>query len=106
MVDATRTAYFPSVPVVEERYYEAGHLYPQVRELVRARERGEPASPAEAREQRTLIEELAAVREEHERYRRLSDTVTSSLSWRVTAPLRAVMHRARRAAVKAPDNRW
>jgi hypothetical protein len=106
IVDATRTAYYPAVPVIENRYYEAGHLLPQVRDLVIAREHGEPASPAEAREQRTLAEELAAVREEHERYRQLSDTVTSSLSWKVTAPLRAVMHRARRAAVKAPENGW
>lgn len=104
MVDATRTAYFPTVPVIESRYYETGHLLSQVRDLVIARERGEPASAEEAREQRTLTEELAAVREEHERYRRLSDTVTSSLSWRITAPLRTVMHRARRAAAKAPDN--
>jgi len=103
MVDATRTAYFPSVPVVEERYYEAGHLYPQVRDLVLARERGEPATPAEAREQRTLAEELFAVREERERYRALSDTVTGSLSWKITAPLRAVMQRTRRAAVKPLD---
>jgi hypothetical protein len=97
MVDATRIAYFPSVPVVEERYYEAGHLYPKVRDMVVASERGEPASPAEAREQRTLTEELTAVREERERYRTLSDTVTSSLSWKITAPLRAAMHKARRA---------
>lgn len=103
IVDATRTAYFPAVPVVEDRYYEAGHLYPQVRDLVVAAERGEPVSLPEAREQRTLAEELAAVREERERYRALSDTVTGSLSWRVTAPLRAAVRRARRASVKALD---
>lgn len=103
IVDTTRTAYFPTVPVIEDRYYEAGRLYPQMRDLVVARERGEPASPVEAREQRTLAEELAAVREERERYRHLSDTVTGSLSWRVTAPLRAAMHRARRVSTKALD---
>jgi hypothetical protein len=104
IVDATRTAYFPAVPVVEERYYPAGHLYPQVRDLVIAAERGEPATAAEAREQRTLAEELDAVREERERYRRLSETVTGSLSWRITAPLRAAMHGARRASAKPLDN--
>lgn len=103
MVDATRIAYFPSMPVVEERYYEAGHLYPQVRDLVVASERGEPATPAEAREQRTLAKELDEVREERERYRALSDTVTGSLSWKLTAPLRAAMHGARRAAMKPLD---
>jgi hypothetical protein len=104
IVDVTRTAYFPAVPVVEERYYSAGHLYPQVRDLVIAAERGEPATPAEAREQQTLAEELAAVREERERYRRLSETVTGSLSWRITAPLRAAMHGARRASARALDS--
>ncbi|HET7052938.1 MAG TPA: class I SAM-dependent methyltransferase [Solirubrobacterales bacterium] len=102
IVDATRTAYFPDIPVIESRYYEAGHFYPQVRDWVVARERGEPASPAEVREQRTLTEELAVVREEHERYRHLSEMVTSSLSWKITAPLRAAMHSARRAAKKVP----
>lgn len=103
-VDATRTAYFPAVAVVEERYYEAGHLYRRVRDLVVASERGEPATPAEAREQRTLAEELAAAREARERYRHLSDTVTGSLSWKITAPLRAAMHGARRAATKTREN--
>lgn len=104
IVDATRTSYFPAVPVVEERYYPAGHLYPQVRDLVIAAERDEPSTPAQAREQRTLAEQLVAVREERERYRLLSETVTGSLSWRITAPLRAAMHGARRAAAKAPDS--
>jgi len=105
IVDATRTAYFPAVPVIEDRYYAAGHLYPRVRDLVVAAERGEPTSPAEVRAQRTLAEELTAVEEERERYRALSDTVTGSLSWRITAPLRAAMHGARRTATKAPDSR-
>lgn len=104
IVDTTRTAYFPAVPVIEERYYPAGHLYPQVRDLVIAAERGEPATPAQAREQRALAEELAVVREEHERYRRLSETMTGSLSWRITAPLRAAMHGARRASARARDS--
>ncbi|HEX6687651.1 MAG TPA: class I SAM-dependent methyltransferase [Solirubrobacterales bacterium] len=104
IVDATRTAYFPAVPVIEDRYYAAGNLYPRVRDLVVAAERGEPTSPAEVRAQRTLAEELTAVEEERERYRALSDTVTGSLSWRITAPLRAAMHGARRAATKAPDS--
>jgi hypothetical protein len=104
MVDSTRTAYFPATPVIEDRYYAAGHLYPQVRDLVIARERGEPASAAEVREQRTLAEELVAVRAERERYRVLSDTVTGSISWRVTAPLRAAMHGARRASAKTLDS--
>ena len=104
IVDATRTAYFPAVPVIENRYYAAGHLYPQVRDLVVARERAEPTSPAEVREQRALAEELAKVREEREHYRHLSDTVTGSLSWKITAPMRAAMHRARRSAKKAPDS--
>lgn len=104
IVDATRKAYLPAVPVIEERYYPAGHLYPQVRDLVIAAERGEPTTPAEAREHRTLAEELAAAREERERYRLMSEVVTGSLSWRITAPLRAAMHGARRAAAKAPDS--
>jgi hypothetical protein len=95
VVDATRSAYFPSAPVIEDRYYEAGHLYPQVRDLVAARERGEPASPAEAWEQRTIAEELAAVREERDHYRHLSEAVTGSLSWKLTAPLRAAKSGAR-----------
>ncbi len=92
------------MPVIENRYYAAGHLYPQVRDLVVARERAEPTSPAEVREQRALAEELAKVREEREHYRHLSDTVTGSLSWKITAPMRAAMHRARRSAKKAPDS--
>jgi hypothetical protein len=104
IVDATRTAYFPAAPVVDERHYSAGHLYPQVRDLVIAAERGEPATPAEAREQRTLREQLDAVREERDRYRRLSETMTGSLSWRITAPLRAAMHGARRASTRARDS--
>jgi hypothetical protein len=104
IVDVTRTAYFPAEPVIEERYYPAGHLYPQVRDLVVAAERAEPATPAEAREQRALVEELDAVREERERYRRMSETVTGSLSWRITAPLRAAMHGARRVSSRALDS--
>jgi len=104
IVDATRTAYFPAAPVVDERHYPAGHLYPQVRDLVIAAERGKPATPAEAREQRTLEEQLDAVREERDRYRRLSETVTGSLSWRITAPLRAAMHGARRASARPLDS--
>lgn len=89
VVDSTRSAYFPSAPVIEDRYYEAGHLYPELRDMVAARERGEPASPAEAREQRTIAEELAVVREERDHYRRLSESVIGSMSWKLTAPLRA-----------------
>jgi hypothetical protein len=101
IVDAARTAYFPDAPVVEERYYQAGRLYPRIRDLVAAAERNEPASPEEAREQRALAEELTAVREERERYKAMSDTVTRSLSWKVTAPLRAATRGARRALAKA-----
>jgi hypothetical protein len=101
VVDATRTAYFPAVPVIEGRYYEAAHIYPQMRDLVVARERGEAASPAEARDQRTLDTELAVVRGEREHYQQLSESVTGSLSWKITAPLRAATHGARRAARRA-----
>jgi hypothetical protein len=97
VVDATRTAYFPSAPVIEDRYYETAHLFPQMRDLVIARESGEPVSPAEVHEQRTLTEELAVVREERERYQQLSDAVVGSLSWKITAPWRAATHWARRA---------
>jgi hypothetical protein len=102
VVDATRKAYFPDRPVVEDRYYEAGHLYPEIRALVIATESAEPASAREAREQRTLAAELDAARAERDRYRQLSHSVVTSLSWKVTAPLRAATHRARRAATKAP----
>lgn len=95
VVDSTRSAYFPSAPVIEDRYYEAGHLYPQVRDLVAAQERGEPTSQAEAQEQRTIAEELAVVREERDHYRRLSESVVGSLSWKITAPLRAAKSGAR-----------
>jgi hypothetical protein len=95
VVDATRSAYFPSAPVVEDRYYEAGHYYPQLRDLVAARERGEPASPAEAREHRTLAEELNAVRAERDHYRGMSEAITGSMSWKLTAPLRAAKRGAR-----------
>ncbi len=101
IVDAKRTAYFPAVPVVEDRYYEAGSLYQLARDLVVARERGEPDTAAEAREQRTLAEELEAVREEREQLRQLTETVTGSVSWKITAPLRAGMHRVRRRGAKA-----
>ena len=40
-------------------------------------------------------------RDERERYRHMSETVTGSLSWRITAPLRAAMHGARRASARA-----
>jgi hypothetical protein len=93
IVEATRSAYFPAVPVIENRYYEAGRFYPQLRDLVAAQERGQPASPEEAREQRTISEELDVVRNERDHYRRLSEAVTGSLSWKVTAPLRAAKGR-------------
>jgi hypothetical protein len=102
VVDATRKAYFPDKPVVEDRYYEAGHLYPEIRALMIAAESAEPASAEEAREQRTLAAELDAACAERDRYRHLSDSVLTSLSWKVTAPLRAVTHRGRRMATKTP----
>lgn len=95
VVDATRSAYFPSAPVIEDRYYEAGHYYPQLRDLVAARERGEPASPAEVREHRTISSELDAVREERDHYRRVSEAMSGSVSWKLTAPLRAAKRGAR-----------
>ena len=98
LVDATRQAYFPDRPVVEERYYETGSLYPDIRDLVIARESGEPTSGAEARAQTALVAELAAARAERDRYQQLSDTLVTSVSWKVTAPLRAATHRARRVA--------
>jgi hypothetical protein len=98
MVNAARTAYFPTVPVVEDRYYEAGHLYPQIRDLVVARERAEPTSMAEDREQHELAEQLAAVRLERDHYQHLSEALMSSSSWKITAPLRAAGREGRRAA--------
>ena len=103
IVDATRTAYFPAAPVVEDRYYEAGHLYPQIRDMVIARERAESVSPVEARERREIIEELAAVRAEREHYKQLSDSLVGSFSWRITAPLRAAKREARGAARTPPQ---
>jgi hypothetical protein len=104
MVNAARTAYFPAVPVVEDRYYEAGHLYPQIRDLVVAQERAQPTSMAEDREQRELAEQLTAVRQERDHYRHLSETVIRSSSWKITAPLRAAGREARRAASKARNS--
>jgi hypothetical protein len=95
VVDATRSAYHPSAPVIEERYYEAGHCYPQLRDLVVARERGEPTSLEEAREQRTIAEELEAVRAERDHYQGMSEAITGSISWKLTAPLRAAKRGAR-----------
>jgi hypothetical protein len=95
IVDATRSAYFPDAPVIENRYYEAGHYYPQLRDLVAAQERGRPRSTAEAREQRTITEELAAVRAERDHYQRQSEALTGSLSWKLTAPLRTARSRRR-----------
>jgi hypothetical protein len=103
LVDATRKAYFPDRPVVEDRYYETGQLYSDLRDFVIARESGEPTSGAEVRAQQALAAELAAAREERDRYRHLSDSVVSSVSWKVTAPLRAATHRARRAT-KTPGS--
>jgi len=95
IVDATRSAYFPDAPVIENRYYEAGQYYPQLRDLVAAQEHGRPCSTAEAREQRTITEELAAVRAERDHYQRQSEAVTGSLSWKLTAPLRTARSRRR-----------
>lgn len=97
MVDATRTAYFPSSPVVEERYYEAGHLYPEMRALVLERERGVPTTPTEAQRIRHQAWELEALRANYE-------SVMNSLSWRITAPLRAAKRAVRRgiAGVQEP----
>lgn len=89
MVDTTRTAYFPAMPVIEDRYYEAAHLYREIRDLVAAREQGKPATPAEARKQRTLLLELNEVRNERDHYKALYESVIGSTSWRLTAPLRA-----------------
>ena len=95
VVDATRTAYFPARPVIEDRYYEVGHLYPEIRDLVAARERGKPTSPAEARGQRKLLGELAVARNERDHYKELYESVVGSASWRLTAPLRAAKSGAR-----------
>jgi hypothetical protein len=89
MIDATRKAYFPATPVVEDRYYEAGHLYREIRDLVAAREQGKPSTPAEARKQRTLQMRLTETRAERDYYKDLYDSVVGSISWRLTAPLRA-----------------
>ncbi|HEX2392256.1 MAG TPA: class I SAM-dependent methyltransferase [Solirubrobacterales bacterium] len=97
MVNAARTAYFPTMPVVEDRYYEAGHLLPQVRELVVARDRSEPTSLAQEREQHELAEQLAAARLERDHYQHLSEVLMSSSSWKITAPLRAAAKRAARS---------
>jgi methyltransferase family protein len=89
MVDAARTAYFPATPVIENRYYEVGHLYPQIRDFVAARERGRPTSVVEERDRSKLIGELAAARSERDHYKDLSESLISSPSWKLTAPLRA-----------------
>jgi hypothetical protein len=89
MVNAARTAYFPATPVIEDRYYEVGHLYPQIRDFVAAQERGRPTSVAEERDQSRLIGELAAARSERDHYKGLSESMIGSASWKLTAPLRA-----------------
>jgi hypothetical protein len=89
MVDATRKAYFPATPVIEDRYYEAGHLYREIRDLVEAREEGKTATPADARKQRNLQMRLNEIQIERDHYKGMYESVVGSISWKLTAPLRA-----------------
>jgi hypothetical protein len=104
IVNAARTAYFPSVPVVENRYYAAGQLFPQIRDMVVATERVEPTSMAEIRDRDELAEELTALRLERDHYRNLLEIVTHSSSWKITVPLRAAGREARRAVSRTRSN--
>lgn len=104
IVNAARTAYFPSVPVVENRYFAAGQLFPQIRDMVVATERVEPTSMAEIRERHELADELTAVGLERDHYRNLLKIMTHSSSWKITAPLRAAGREARRAVSRTRNN--
>lgn len=110
VVDLTRLAYHDR-PVYEPRYYPAGPLLAQLRQLVKARDAG-PASPEESLELEALRDrarslereldvaclraartaglerELAVATERLERADRVMRDLTSSLSWRITSPLR------------------
>lgn len=86
VVDARRTAYFGE-PVRQHRHYEAFSLFREARDAVVQRESLE-----------RLEADLAAARSELERERVALEAITSSRSWRLTAPLRRVCRRLGRRA--------
>jgi hypothetical protein len=83
VVDTRRTAYFGE-PVRQQRHYEAFSLFRHARDSVVGRERLE-----------RLEADLAEARSELERERAALETITSTRSWRLTAPLRRVGRRGR-----------
>ena len=113
VLDSARPAYF-SGPVRQQRYYEAFSLLREARDGAVAREDrgGRPAArraglrfpllPGDAERLRVELEstreQLAATREELDRLTFWHREVTTSLSWRLTAPLRVLARLARRLA--------
>jgi hypothetical protein len=113
LVDSSRVACLDG-PVHEQRYYPAGHLLQEIRELVVARERVPPparTSPAETEALRRRVAQLqrelagtrtreSALSFEVAELREVLKDITESVSWRMTEPLRTAkrtVHGARRS---------
>jgi hypothetical protein len=121
LIDSARLAYLNG-SVVEQRYHPAAGLLAEIRELVVARERVPPGSGAPELEANTLRKRVAELGTELSAARareaaleedliaaqhrlagaeRALENIKSSVSWRITEPLRGAKQRAsRRAAGK------
>lgn len=92
VVDAGRPAYFRP-GVVQDRYYPAAPLWAEIRDAVVLREAngaGPAADPGE------LEAALAEARHTVAHHEHVIQGLTSSMSWRVTKPLRLAKDRLRR----------
>jgi Methyltransferase domain len=94
VVDSSKPAY-PNPQPLQQRYYDAGHLFAELRDIVVARETDlEAARTGELGELRDRVEELEQQLASEARLRR---GLESSVSWKITRPLRTAMAKARRA---------
>jgi hypothetical protein len=90
LVDATRTAYMRDRGVRQERYYEAFEIFREMRPVVVDCEGRGQAPSVEG-----LREDLRAAHERLERAAAVMESMKSSPSWKLTAPLRRLKHSLR-----------
>jgi hypothetical protein len=93
LVDASQPAYLDG-NVYENRYYESAPLFAEIRDLVVARETQEGQAPPTSK---TLRQRVAQLEAELEGAHEDIEGLSTSMSWKLTAPLRAAKERVRRA---------
>lgn len=92
VVDASRLAYGRGDPM-QQRVYPAAQLFARVRDQIVAEQRAEGSSGDAGSEE--TADEVMRLRAEIEHQRDLQAAMKRSLSWRLTAPLRAAKRGAR-----------